>query len=45
MLKLYLMIYSLWLSIKDFFQYTLWGKKTPLQILKEQDPYIYEDDE
>ena len=32
-------------KIKDFFSYTIWGKKTPLEIMKENDPYIYEDDE
>jgi len=30
-------------SIKDFFLYTLLGKKTPIQIIRENDPYDYGD--
>lgn len=43
--KIYLYVISKWMDIKDFFTYTIWGKKTPLQKLQEHDPYIYEDDE
>jgi hypothetical protein len=30
-------------SVKEFFLYTLLGKKSPIQIIKENDPYDYGD--
>jgi len=35
----------MWIQIKQFFTHTLFGKKTPLQQLHENDPYVYEDDD
>jgi hypothetical protein len=29
--------------IKDFFKYTLLGRKSPIQIIRENDPYDYGD--
>jgi hypothetical protein len=30
-------------SVKDFFFYTLLGRKSPTQIIRENDPYDYGD--
>jgi len=41
MLKL--RIFVLLIDIKNFFLYTIRGKKTPMQQYKESDPFIYEE--
>jgi hypothetical protein len=30
-------------AIKDFFKYTIYGKKSPIQIIRENDPHDYGD--
>lgn len=45
MFGVYLTVCNVYYSVKDFFLYTIWGKKSPYQQMKENDPYIYEDDE
>lgn len=42
---IWIKLYLIWENIREFFTYKLWGKKTPIEILQENDPYIYEDDE